>query len=103
MPETFLAILEEAAEASLPATPEAMDNVAAKLDGMRRDWDARAVQLTATELAELRQRLGKLSALIDHAARRRLGLARHLQAMESGYTANGLPPRPAASSWECTG
>lgn len=103
MPESFLAILEESAEAALPATAEAMQHVAARLETIRSQWDAQASHLSVDELGELRQRLGQLGLLIDHAARGRMGLARHMQAIESGYTAAGLTPQPAASSWECTG
>ncbi|MEP7366603.1 MAG: hypothetical protein ABI972_25375 [Acidobacteriota bacterium] len=103
MSNTFLALLEESAEAAVPATAEAMQNVTARLETIRAQWDAQAAHLNLGELAELRQRLGQLGLLIDHAARTRLGLARHMQAMESGYTANGMPPQPAARSWECTG
>ena len=103
MPESFLAILEESARAALPATAEAMENVAARLETVRLQWDAQASHLSVDELAELRQRLREVGLLIDHAARGRMGLARHMQAIESGYTAAGLTPQPVASSWECTG
>jgi hypothetical protein len=103
MPITFLAILEESAVAAIPATAEAMQKVSAHLEKVHAQWNTQATHLSVEELAKFRQRLGKLSLLVDHAARRRFGLARHTQAMESGYTANGLPPRPAATSWECTG
>ena len=103
MPKTFLALLEESTAAAIPATAGAMRDVSARLEMVRTRWDAEAIHLAVDELAELRQRLSELGLLIDHAARRRFGLARHTQAAESGYTANGLPPQPAATSWECTG
>ena len=103
MPKPFLDLLAEAADEALPATADAMDNVAARLESIRSGWDAQAARMSIGELAELRRGLGHLGVLIDHAARQRLGLARHMRAMESGYTATGLPPQPAANSWECTG
>lgn len=103
MEKSFLTLLEESAEAAIPATAESMQRIVERLETMRAHWDARAPHLDVDELAELRQRLGELGLLIDHAAHRRLGLARHMQAMESGYTASGLPPERQATSWECRG
>lgn len=103
MPESFLAILEESARAALPATAEAMENVAARLETVRLQWDAQASHLSVDELAELRQRLREVGLLIDHAARGRMGLARHMQAIESGYTAAGLTTPTVGNSWECMG
>ncbi len=100
---TFLALLEESAEAAIPATVEAMRSVTARLETIRAQWDAQAPHLNRDELSELRQRLGQLGLLIDNAARTRMGLARHMVAAESGYTAEGMHPRPTATSWEYTG
>lgn len=103
MQKSFAVLLEESAWAAIPADAAAMQAVAERLETIRSQWDARAPHLSVDELSELRRQLGQLSRLVDHAARRRLGLARHLQAVESGYTATGLPPERVARSWECTG
>ena len=103
MPATFLTLLEESALAAIPATAQAMDHVSAHLETIRSQWDSQAPHLSVDELQVFRRRLRQVELLVSHAAQRRLGLARHMQALESGYTATGLAPQPQATSWECTG
>ena len=103
MAASFLALLEESTEAAVPGTAEAMQYVAARLEIIRAQWDAQAPHLNVEELSQLRQRLGQLGLLIDHAASTRMGLARHMVVTESGYTAEGMHRQPTATSWECKG
>ncbi|MBN8729555.1 MAG: hypothetical protein J0L64_03375 [Acidobacteria bacterium] len=112
---SFVAILEEAAGAAVPGTAAAMEQVRARLEEIRAGWPGEAggaeraggledaVGMELEELLRMKRGLRQVQRLVEHAARRRLGLLRQLTAQEMGYTASGELASPAATSWECVG
>ena len=100
---SFVSLLEEAAGAAVPGTAAALEEVRARLEEIRSGWQGEAERLEWEELRRMRAGLGQVRLLVEHAARRRLGLMRHMAAQEMGYTATGEAVQPAATSWECVG
>lgn len=100
---SFVAILEDAAGAAVPGTAASMEQVRARLEEMRAGWTGEAGRLEMAELLRMKRGLGQVQRLVEHAARRRIGLLRQLTAEEMGYTASGELASPAANSWECVG
>ncbi len=100
---SFQAILAEAGEQAVPGSARAMDEVAGRLEEVRARWPGEAAGLSLEELLALRGALSRVEALVEHAARRRMGLARHLLAVECGYTVTGQPAGRNGPSWECRG
>lgn len=100
---SFVAVLEEAAGAAVPGTAAALEQVRARLEEIRAGWPGEAGGVELEELLRVKRGLGQVQRLVDHAARRRLGLLRQLTAQEMGYTASGELASPAATSWECVG
>lgn len=99
----FVSILEEAAGAAIPGTAAAFDEVRGRLEQIREDWQGGSAELTEEELRRLKAGLEQVRRLMEHAARRRLGLMRVVTAEEMGYTARGGPAAPTATSFECVG
>lgn len=107
---SFQAILAEAGEQAVSGSARAMDEVAGRLEEVRARleeaqarWPGEAAGLSLEELLALRGALSRVEALVEHAARRRMGLARHLLAVECGYTVTGQPAGRNGPSWECRG
>ncbi|MCC7236506.1 MAG: hypothetical protein IT163_14435 [Bryobacterales bacterium] len=97
--QSFQALLAEAGEQAVPGSARAMDEVTARLEELRSLWPGEAAGMGLEELLELRRGLNRVEALVEHAARRRMGLARHLLAVDSGYTVAGQPAGPAGPTW----
>lgn len=100
---SFAAILEEAAGAAVPGTAAAMEQVRARLEEIRAGWPGEAGGAEREELLRMKRGLSQVQRLVEHAARRRMGLLRQLTAQEMGYTASGELANPAPTSWECVG
>lgn len=100
---SFVSMLEEAAGAAIPGTASAFDEVRERLEQIREGWQGGAADLTAEEVQRLKAGLDQVRRLVEHAARRRLGLMRVMTAEEMGYTARGGPAAPTATSFECVG